>query len=130
VKAIQEPLGAQDPGGLGSCAVLYGASWCRSSVRLRDALARHPNLPLVWADVDACPTSAAADGVQGIPTVVLRRDGLPKARRIGTGDPDQIIDWLADHGLAEARTKRGRFLELLVIGAVVCLIGAAGVRMI
>jgi thioredoxin-like negative regulator of GroEL len=130
MKAIQEPLRAPDPGGPGSCAVLYGASWCQESVRLRDALARHPNLPLVWADVDASQASAAADGVQGIPTVVLRRDGLSKARRIGTGDPDQIIDWLADHGLVEARTERRSFLGRLVVGAVVCLIGAAGVRMI
>jgi thioredoxin-like negative regulator of GroEL len=130
MKAIQEPLGAPDPGWLGPCAVLYGASWCQSSVRLRDALARHPHLPLVWADIDTCKTAAAADGIQGIPTVVLRRDGKAEARRIGTSDPDQIIDWLADHGLAETRTERRRFLERLVIGAVVCLIGAAGVRMI
>jgi hypothetical protein len=97
----------------GPCAVLYGASWCQSSVRLRDALARHPDLPLVWADIDACRAAAAADGVHGIPTVVLRRDGMPEARRIGTNDPDEIIDWLADHGIAGPRTGRRGLLERL-----------------
>lgn len=47
----------------GSCAVLCGASWCQSSLRLRDALAAHPALPVLWADVEACPAAAAQNGV-------------------------------------------------------------------
>jgi len=102
----------------GPCAVLYGASWCQASLRLRDALAACPTLPVLWADVEACPAAAAQDGVQGIPTLVLRRDGTPIARRIGMQDVDEIIDWLADHGVAEPRTARRRgILERLGVAA-------------
>jgi thioredoxin-like negative regulator of GroEL len=130
METIQGRPDAVDLGRLGPCAVLYGASWCQSSVRLRDALARHLDLPLVWADIDACRAAAAADGVYGIPTVVLRRDGAPEARRIGTNDPDEILDWLADNSIAEPRAGRRGLLERRGVGAFLGLAGAAGVRRI
>lgn len=114
----------------GPCPVLYGAAWCQSSLRLRDALARHPALPVVWADVEACPEAAAQDAVQGIPTLVLRLDGTPVARRIGMQDADEIIDWLADHGVAEPRTGRRGILERVCAAALLGVAGAGAARRI
>jgi len=115
----------------GPCAVLYGASWCQAALRLRDALAAHPALPVLWADVEACPAAAAQDGVHGIPTLVLHRDGTPIARRIGMQDVDEIIDWLADHGVAEPRTARRRgILERIGAAALLGIAGAGVARKI
>lgn len=102
-------------------AILYGASWCPTSLRLRESLARHPALPVVWADIDACPQAAKQDAIQGIPTLVLRRNGAPTAKLIGMRDIQEIIDWLIDHGLIESQTQRRRFLEWL---SVACLLGS------
>jgi thioredoxin 2 len=50
-------------------------------------------LKVVKVNVDDAPGVSARFGVQGIPTLLVLRDGEPVARQVGALPPDQLLAW-------------------------------------
>jgi len=78
------------------------AAWCmpcRQVTPIVEDLA-HANagrLKVVKLDVDAAPQISARYGVQGIPTLLLIRDGTEADRLVGAAPRPQIAGWLERH---------------------------------
>jgi thioredoxin 2 len=51
-------------------------------------------LKVVKVNVDEAPGVSARFGVQGIPTLLILRDGAPVARQVGALPPDQLLVWV------------------------------------
>jgi thioredoxin 2 len=51
-------------------------------------------LKVVKVNVDEAPGVSARFGVQGIPTLLVLRDGAPVARQVGALPPEQLLGWL------------------------------------
>jgi len=51
-------------------------------------------LKVVKVNVDQAPGVSARFGVQGIPTLLVLRDGEPVARQVGALPPDQLLGWV------------------------------------
>jgi len=51
-------------------------------------------LKVVKVNVDHAPGVSARFGVQGIPTLLVLRDGEPVARQVGALPPDQLPTWV------------------------------------
>jgi thioredoxin 2 len=51
-------------------------------------------LKVVKVNVDDAPGVSARFGVQGIPTLLILRDGAPVARQVGALPPDQLLAWV------------------------------------
>ena len=51
-------------------------------------------LKVVKVNVDEAPGVSARFAVQGIPTLLVLRDGNPVARQVGALPPDQLLGWL------------------------------------
>lgn len=51
-------------------------------------------LKVVKVDVDQAPDVSARFGVQGIPTLLVLRDGTPVARQVGALPPDRLVEWV------------------------------------
>jgi thioredoxin 2 len=78
------------------------AAWCmpcRQVTPVVEDLARtHAGrVKLVKLDVDAAPAIAARFTVQGIPTLLLMRDGQEVDRMVGAAPRQQIEQWLERH---------------------------------
>ena len=58
-------------------------------------------LKVVKVNVDEAPRTAERLGVQGIPTLVLLRDGREVARQVGAVPPPTLLRW-AEEAIAEA----------------------------
>jgi thioredoxin 2 len=83
------------------------AAWCgpcRQVTPIVEGLGRDyaGRLKVVKLDVDAAPDIAARFGVQGIPTLVLMRDGEERDRLVGAAPRPSIEGWLERHLPAEA----------------------------
>ena len=50
-------------------------------------------LKVVKVNVDHAPGISARYAVQGIPTLLILRDGQPVARQVGAVPPDQLLAW-------------------------------------
>ncbi len=50
-------------------------------------------LKVVKVNVDDAPSVSARFGVQGIPTLVILRDGRPIARQVGAMPADRLVGW-------------------------------------
>jgi thioredoxin 2 len=50
-------------------------------------------LKVVKVNVDEAPGVSARFAVQGIPTLLVLRDGEPVARQVGALPPDQLLAW-------------------------------------
>jgi thioredoxin 2 len=50
---------------------------------------------VVKVNVDDAPTLSARFGVQGIPTLVLLRDGREVSRQVGAAPASRLRDWIA-----------------------------------
>jgi thioredoxin 2 len=50
-------------------------------------------LKVVKVNVDDAPGVSARFGVQGIPTLLLLRDGEVRARQVGALPPDRLLEW-------------------------------------
>jgi thioredoxin 2 len=77
----------------------FWAAWCGPcrmvSPALEDLAREHAGrLKLVKLDVDAAPEVAGRYGVQGIPLLVLHRDGKEVDRLVGAAPKDQLRQWL------------------------------------
>lgn len=71
------------------------ASWCgpcRTMAPVIDHIAedRAGHLKVVKVDVDRAPGVARRHGVQGVPTLVVYRDGAEVARHVGALGPDAL----------------------------------------
>src|SRR5262249_3234550 len=53
-------------------------------------------LKVVKVNVDEAPSRSAPFGVQGIPTVLVLRDGAPIARQVGALPADRLVAWVRD----------------------------------
>lgn len=51
-------------------------------------------LKVVKVNVDQAPGVSARFGVQGIPTLLVLRDGEPVGRQVGALPPDQLLAWV------------------------------------
>jgi thioredoxin 2 len=51
-------------------------------------------LKVVKVNVDEAPGVSARFAVQGIPTLLVLRDGAAVARQVGALPPDQLLSWL------------------------------------
>lgn len=52
------------------------------------------HLKVVKVDVERAPAVSARFGVQGIPTLLVLRDGEPVARQVGALPPDRLVEWV------------------------------------
>jgi hypothetical protein len=62
-----------------------------SGERAASELARR--LKVVKVNVDEAPSIASRFAVQGIPTLLILRDGHPIARQVGALPPDRLVEW-------------------------------------
>ena len=77
----------------GPCRVVEpGVEWAAGSLAGR--------LKVVKVNVDEAPRTAERLGVQGIPTLVLLRDGREVARQVGAVPPPALLRW-AEEAIAE-----------------------------
>jgi len=53
-------------------------------------------LKAVKVNVDEAPEISVRFGVQGIPTLLILRDGEPVARQVGAVPPEQLLAWVRD----------------------------------
>lgn len=78
--------------------VLFDAGWRGTAPAAHEGLAalaqEEPALAVVRVDVDALPAVPARYGVQGVPTLVLFRDGQIVSSRIGETRGPEIALWL------------------------------------
>jgi thiol-disulfide isomerase/thioredoxin len=64
---------------------------CRAMQPLVNAAARtHPDVPVVELDATADPRAAADLGVRGVPTYVVRRNGVELTRRTGRMSREEL----------------------------------------
>lgn len=88
--------------GPGLAFVDFGAAWCppcRRTDPFVEELAREfPTVRFARVDCDASPATAAAQGVLGMPTFLLLRDG----RRVG-----QVVGGVPKQRLREALLEAG-----------------------
>jgi thioredoxin 2 len=80
----------------------FWAAWCgpcRMIAPVLERLARDRagELKVVKLDVDSAPDIAQRYQVQGIPLLVLIKDGREADRLVGAAPPQQIEAWLAPH---------------------------------
>jgi thioredoxin 2 len=80
----------------------FWAAWCgpcRMVTPVVERLARDHagRVKLVKLDVDAAPDIAARYGVQGIPLLVVLRDGEEVDRLVGAAPEQQLRQWLEPH---------------------------------
>jgi thioredoxin 2 len=80
----------------------FWAPWCGpcrmvSPALERLAAANAGRMKLVKLNVDEAPELGARYGVQGIPTLVLLRDGEEVDRVVGAAPEPQLQAWLAPH---------------------------------
>jgi thioredoxin 2 len=59
-------------------------------------------LKVVKVNVDEAPGISARFGVQGIPTLLLLRDGQPIARQVGALPADRLLSWTREVIVAPA----------------------------
>jgi thioredoxin 2 len=75
------------------------APWCGPCRMISPALEevarrQRGRLKLVKVNVDESPATARRFGVQGIPTLLLFRDGRLVDRSVGARGPDQLEEWI------------------------------------
>jgi thioredoxin 2 len=80
----------------------FWAPWCGPCKMIAPALEKAArehagHLKVVKLDIDGAPQIAARYDVQGIPLLVVIRDGQEADRLVGAAPPRQIEAWLAPH---------------------------------
>jgi thioredoxin 2 len=80
----------------------FWAAWCGPCRMVSPAVEaqareRPGELKVVKLDVDAAPEISQRYAVQGIPLLVLLRDGREVARQVGAVPPAQLREWLDRH---------------------------------
>ena len=82
----------------GPVLVMFTASWCRPCVQamgeFRALAARLPDVAMAVADLDETQHAALAADVQGLPSLVLWRDGGLAGKRLGCAPAGAWADWL------------------------------------
>ena len=82
----------------GLVVVDFWATWCGPCRMVAPGVERAATelagqLKVVKVNVDEAPGVSARFGVQGIPTLLVLRDGEPVARQVGALPPDQLLAW-------------------------------------
>ncbi|MDX6609447.1 MAG: thioredoxin 2 [Solirubrobacterales bacterium] len=85
----------------------FWAPWCGpckwiSPAVAEQAQARAGKVKVVKLDIDTAPEIASRFGVQGIPTLMLVRDGDEVDRLVGAAPKPQLESWLENHLAAGA----------------------------
>ena len=75
------------------------APWCGPCHALAPGIERAAadlagSLKVVKVNVDEAPGISARFGVQGIPTLLVLRDGQPVARQVGALPADRLVAWV------------------------------------
>ena len=77
----------------------FHATWCgpckklapifeKVSERLKDSIS------FVKADIDVCEKAAVAHSIEGVPTIIIFKDGKPKARKSGVPREEDLETWI------------------------------------
>jgi thioredoxin-like negative regulator of GroEL len=78
----------------------FGAKWCKSCPAMERKLKELENsvagASFVKIDVEKCPQTALSYQVQGLPTVVIYKDGTEINRLVGTPSTDKIESFIRD----------------------------------
>lgn len=87
------------PGCRGRCLWAPWCGPCRAVAPAVEAAAREfaGKLKVVKVDVDQAPGISARFRVQGIPALLLLRDGQPIARQVGAVPVNRLLDWVQEH---------------------------------
>lgn len=77
------------------------APWCGPCRTVAPGVARAADelagrLKVIKVNVDEAPTVSAKFGVQGIPTLLVLRDGRAIARQVGALPADRLLAWVRD----------------------------------
>lgn len=77
----------------------FWAPWCGPCRTIAPAVERAAvelagRLKVVKVNVDKAPSVSARLGVQGIPTLLMLRDGKAIARQVGALPADQLVGWV------------------------------------
>ncbi len=86
----------------GVVLVDFWAPWCGPCRAVAPALEAAASefagrLKVVKVNVDEAPTVASSYRVQGIPALLLLRDGQPLARQVGALPVNRLLDWIQGH---------------------------------
>lgn len=80
----------------------FWAEWCgpcRTIAPVLEEIAREYDgrLKIVKIDVDENPETPARFGIQGIPTLILYKDGEPVERLVGAMPKEQLLSHIRPH---------------------------------
>lgn len=116
LRRVDDRTGPAAIGRTGPVLVMFTASWCaackRSEEEADHLAARLCPWPVLMADIDAAQDLALAARVEGVPSLVLYRDGGLAGVKLGHYSAGQYNDWvqgiLAPAALRQAQDERER----------------------
>ena len=85
----------------GTEVVYFTASWCgpcrQFSTIFQTVSAQTPDVAFHKVDIDVNPALAANNSIMGVPTILLRRNGLTVGSRSGPMSAARLTEWIATH---------------------------------
>jgi thioredoxin 1 len=85
----------------------FWAEWCGPCKQIAPALDQISEemvdvLTVAKADIDETQELATAQGVRGVPTLMLFKGGRMVSMKVGAMPKQKIVDWLAESGVRAA----------------------------
>lgn len=86
----------------GLTLVDFNAKWC-APCKILDPIVNQiaeqyeGSLQVLKVDADNCQETAAKYGVRGLPTLMLFKDGVPVATKVGSASFQQVDEFVSEH---------------------------------